>query len=129
MHFILFPTAVAALLLSPTTVSRQASFNCEYRWSRPRMALTFEDALDSAPAMCDALQREEIATDLRSLLSTSAGARGFFVHWLTDDEYTAADKDTPPHELVDALAESPQEVADVMVMNIISPCCMSSNRG
>ena len=85
----------------------------------PRMAMSFEDAVASAPELCAALQRDESPDGLKPFVASSAGARGFFVSWLTADDWTRADAEAPPQALMAALADSPQEVADVMVMNVI----------
>ena len=82
-------------------------------------ALTFEQAVETAPKLCEALQQGESPPTLTSFLGTSEGARGFFVHWLTRDDWARADEETPPAALQVALEGAPQEVADVMVMNVI----------
>ena len=82
-------------------------------------ALTFEQAVETAPKLCEALQQGESPPTLTSFLGTSEGARGFFVHWLTRDDWARADEETPPAALQAALEGAPQEVADVMVMNVI----------
>ena len=51
---------------------------------------SFEAALKSAPELCSALQDGKDAKGLENFLTTSAGARGFFVHYLTGDEWTVA---------------------------------------
>lgn len=84
-----------------------------------RMSLSFEDAVSSAPELCTALQQDEEPRELQPFVSTSAGARGFFVNWLTDDAYTRADAESPPAALAEALVEAPQEVCDVMLMNVV----------
>lgn len=89
------------------------------RAASPVMVLSFEDALETAPRFCQTLQDEESPTGLENLLATSAGARGFFVHWLTNEDYTRADRDPAPAPLADALQRAPTEVTDVMVMNVI----------
>ena len=96
-------------------------------WQPPRchpgghMAVSFEEALEQAPSLCRSLHEElnEDTASLTALLTTSAGARGFFVHWLTGDEYTRADRTPPPPVLVEVLTSSPTEVAEVMIMNVI----------
>ena len=83
------------------------------------MALSFEDAVASAPDLCAKLQADEAPSELKPFLASSAGARGFFVNWLTNDDWTRADDVEPPNALANALADAPQEVADIMVMNVI----------
>ena len=85
----------------------------------PRMAVSFEDAVSSAPGYCAALQDDDAPSGLQDFLGTSAGARGFFVNWLTDDQWTRADEGAPPTALATALETAPQEVVDVMVMNVV----------
>ncbi len=56
------------------------------------------------------------------MLSTSNGARGFFVNWLTGDEWTVADGGTQG-SLFEALCttENPQMICELMVMNVMMP--------
>ena len=82
-------------------------------------APTFEQALDMAPAFCAALQRDEAPDGLAEFVQTSAGARGFFVNYLTSDEWTCADASTPPSSLVASLVASPAEVIEIMLMNVV----------
>ena len=89
----------------------------------PRMAaeaLSFEQALEQAPSMCAALQRGEVPEHLDEFVSTSAGARGFFVHYLTGDEFTCADAAEPPSPLMLSLEESASaETVEIMLMNVV----------
>ena len=57
---------------------------------------SFEDALADAPTLCAALQAGEAPEGLGQFVASSAGARGFFVHYLTGDEWTCADKEEVP---------------------------------
>ena len=86
---------------------------------------SFEKALDDAPTLCKSLQQGETPDGLASFLSTSAGARGFFVCYLTDEDYTVADQSEVPQPLVEGLAAASAETVEVMLMNIV----MSSATG
>jgi hypothetical protein len=79
---------------------------------------TFEKALDDAPSMCAALQAGEAPSDLAAFVGSSAGARGFFVHYLTGDEYTCADSDDVPPPLVESLEGASAETIEIMLMNV-----------
>ena len=84
------------------------------------MTLTFEQAVGEAPELCKKLEQgEDAGEELGAFLKSSAGARGFFVHWLTGDDYLKADKAEPPLALVSALDGCEEEVSDVMVMNVV----------
>lgn len=85
---------------------------------------SFEDALEVAPTLCAALEEHEDnfeahASELAEMLSSSAGARGFFVNWLTADAYKRADVMPPPAPLIAALEAAPREVNEVMLMNVV----------
>ena len=71
----------------------------------PTMAapVSFEAALEVAPDLCSALQSGEEPAGLTEFVSTSAGARGFFVFYLTGDEYACADNEVPPAPLAKSL--------------------------
>ena len=81
---------------------------------------SFEDALADAPTLCAALQAGEAPEGLGQFVASSAGARGFFVHYLTGDEWTCADKEEVPAALVSSLqaAKSPATV-EIMLMNVV----------
>lgn len=88
----------------------------------PRMManpISFEEALDTAPNMCAQLQRGESPDGLADLIASSAGARGFFVNWLTGDEWSAADAAVPPEPLSESLMDAQAEVIEVMLMNVV----------
>jgi len=82
-------------------------------------SLSFEDALQAAPALCEALQAGEPPDGLQALVSTSSGARGFFVHYLTGDEWTCADDDEVPPALAASLAAAPAATIEIMLMNVV----------
>lgn len=83
-------------------------------------ALSFEKALETSPAFCDALQAGESPAGLGDLISSSAGARGFFVHYLTNDDYDCADREEPPPVLVQSLEQSAgAETIEIMLMNVV----------
>lgn len=114
--------AWSPMMLALVTTSATLMLRSEPLLSRSTVhmsALTFEQAVETAPKLCEALQQGESPPTLTSFLGTSEGARGFFVHWLTRDDWARADEETPPAALQAALEGAPQEVADVMVMNVI----------
>ena len=114
--------AWSPMMLALVTTSATLMLRSEPLLSRSTVhmsALTFEQAVETAPKLCEALQQGESPPTLTSFLGTSEGARGFFVHWLTRDDWARADEETPPAALQVALEGAPQEVADVMVMNVI----------
>eukprot|EP00967_Tisochrysis_lutea_P146916 scaffold278176_cov27-Tisochrysis_lutea.AAC.1 len=92
---------------------------------------SFESSVASAPALCRALQEaaaggglaaaDEVA--LMQMLATSNGARGFFVNWLTSEEWTAAESETPPQPLVQAICEAANQsmLSRLMLMNVAMP--------
>jgi hypothetical protein len=60
------------------------------------------------------------------MLATSNGARGFFVNWLTDETWTAADVADPPQPLVETLASTlassgQSMLTGLMLMNVAMP--------
>jgi hypothetical protein len=85
--------------------------------------LSFDKALAEAPSLCQELDAGGAPASLASILGTSAGARGFFVNWLTG-EYAAADAPVPPPALCDALrkvasrGQTGLPTLEVMVMNV-----------
>ena len=79
----------------------------------------FEEALDKAPAFCAAIQAGEAADGLGEFVSSSAGARGFFVHYLTGDDYTCADESEAPAALMASLETAGPVVVELMLMNVV----------
>jgi phosphotransacetylase len=57
------------------------------------------------------------------MLATSNGARGFFINWLTDETWTAADAAVPPQPLVETLASTADQsmLTGLMLMNVAMP--------
>merc|ERR1712070_103537 len=96
-------------------------------------APSFEDAVASAPALCDLLQEgsgqlsDADADALSNMLATSNGARGFFVNWLTGDEYDLADRQGA-RALITALATAQDApmVSELMVMNVAMPAATAA---
>ena len=84
-----------------------------------RAPASFQAALGTAPALCTALQGGGSPSALTDFLQSSAGARGFFVTWLTGDEWTRADDAEPPAALTAAVIQAPDEVAELMLMNVV----------
>ena len=113
--------ATSFIMISLVQVGLSAGF--ALRAPSPRMAappsISFEDSLSLAPSFCEALEKGDAPAGLPDFISTSAGARGFFVHWLTNDEYLVADDPTPPSLLADSLASANPEVIEVMLMNVV----------
>ena len=106
---------VAAAAFSPGPACRRGAL----RAARVVAAApSFEESLESAPAMCRSLQAGESPAGLAELVSSSAGARGFFVNYLTDPEWSVADAAEPPASLASALVDAPAEVKEVMLMNV-----------
>lgn len=87
--------------------------------ARMAAAPSFEDALDVAPGFCQELQSGGTPSGLTEFMSTSNGARGFFVHYLTDDDYTCADSDNVPAPLMESLDTAPASTIEVMLMNVV----------
>ena len=80
---------------------------------------TFEAALDLAPQLCAALQAGEAPAGLAEFVASSAGARGFFVHYLTNEEYTCADQEDVPAGLSSSLESASPATIEIMLMNIV----------
>ena len=59
-------------------------------------SLSFEDAVATAPSFCAALQAGQAPEGLKDFIASSAGARGFFVNYLTSDDWTCADNEDVP---------------------------------
>ena len=80
---------------------------------------TFEAALDLAPQLCAALQAGEAPAGLAEFVASSAGARGFFVHYLTNEEYTCADQEDVPAGLSSSLESASPATIEIMLMNVV----------
>ena len=113
-------TCIIALL--PYFVSALA-LRSNFRYASVRMAantVTFEQALETAPDLCQALQAGNAPDGLGEFLSTSAGSRGFFVHYLTNDDFTCADASEPPSALITSLEQSASDATiEIMLMNVV----------
>jgi hypothetical protein len=81
-------------------------------------AVTFEQSIALAQDLLDqmpTLSESEIQAAITALVSTSNGARGFFVTYLTDDRPTA---DQPTDAVIQALKTSPAVVSELLVKNL-----------
>lgn len=67
------------------------------------------------------LSEAEIENAIASLVSTQAGARGFFVAYLTDDLPLA---DNPSEGVIKGLRSSPAIVSDLLVKNVAMSAAM-----
>lgn len=81
---------------------------------------------DSPAAVCAALQGGQSPEGLSSVLSTTSGARKFFKEYLGGKDWTCADAAEPPKALIDSLADSPQPVVDVVLLNVLAGAATSS---
>jgi hypothetical protein len=110
---------IVLLLGPPTGAAYRAAI--VRRAARPCMIEGSED-------VCRQLQNGEAPSGMGAVLSTSAGARGFFNSYLTEDEWTCADAEEPPAALADSLVEAPLAVLDVVLMNLVTGAASSSER-
>jgi len=90
-------------------------------------AVTFEAAIDLTQTWLDqwatgAWTPEQFVAAVAPLVTTPAGARGFFVVYLTDDRPLV---DHPPEGLVAALAQAPAIVLDLLVKNLAMSAAMA----
>ena len=67
------------------------------------------------------LSEDQIAEVIASLVATQAGARGFFVAYLTDDLPLA---DNPTEGVIKGLRSSPAIVSDLLVKNVAMSAAM-----
>jgi hypothetical protein len=74
-------------------------------------------------ALCDSLQQGESPAELNSLLTTKAGARDFFKHYL-DVESSEA----PPGALIDSLLAAELDVLNSILMNLVAGAAAGSER-
>jgi hypothetical protein len=81
------------------------------------MTFTFESAIEEAQSLLDSgtLPEAEMIARTKTLLETEAGARGFFVVFLTGDSPLA---DQVPDWLLSLLATGPDLVAELLVKNL-----------
>ncbi|NEO30795.1 MAG: hypothetical protein F6K36_10250 [Symploca sp. SIO3C6] len=89
--------------------------------------VTFEEAIALTKSLIDKISRDEISLPevseaVSSLVNTQNGARGFFVTYLTS-EGTLADNPSP--EIIEALACSPEIVAELLVKNLAMSAAMA----
>uniref|UniRef100_A0A7S2X8Z8 Uncharacterized protein n=1 Tax=Lotharella oceanica TaxID=641309 RepID=A0A7S2X8Z8_9EUKA len=89
----------------------------------------FEDAIGIGKQVASQLQNSnapEVRGVLDALLGNEAGARGFFVSFLTSDgDDTIADQNPPVELLGDALAQAEEKVVGpLLVMNTVMPTAM-----
>lgn len=90
-------------------------------------AMTFETAMELTHTWLDqwatgAWTPEQFVAAVAPLVMTPAGARGFFVVYLTDDRPLV---DQPPPGLVAALAQSAAIVLDLLVKNLAMAAAMA----
>ncbi len=81
------------------------------------MTFTFESAIEEAQNLLDSgtLPEAEMIARTQTLLETEAGARGFFVVFLTGDSPLA---DQAPDWLLSLFAKGPDLVAELLVKNL-----------
>lgn len=89
--------------------------------------VTFEEAIAITQSLIDKITREEISLPefseaVASLVKSQNGARGFFVSFLTSEE-TLADNPTP--DIIQALASSPDTVAELLMKNLAMSAAMT----
>jgi hypothetical protein len=82
--------------------------------------LSFEQAIAQTEDLLDQHKRgeistEQLATAIAHLITTSNGARGFFVVWLTEENTLA---DSTPSEVLGALRTAPDQVAELLTKNL-----------
>ena len=89
-------------------------------------SLSFPDAIASTQDLMEQmlenhLSESEIEKAIANLVSTQAGARGFFVAYLTSDLPLA---DNPTPGVIKALKSSPDVVSDLLVKNVAMSAAM-----
>jgi hypothetical protein len=82
--------------------------------------VTFEQAIALSQSLLDKMQAGilspvELEGAIAALVQTANGARGFFVTYLTSDKTLA---DNPSLEVVEALRQYPDTVAELLVKNL-----------
>ncbi len=90
-------------------------------------SISFPDAIAFTQALMEQitagkLAEAEIQEQVSSLVSTSNGARGFFVAYLTSDSVLA---DNPSSGVIQALQNSPDLVSDLLVKNVAMSAAMA----
>ena len=94
--------------------------------SHSQEAISFPDAIaktqDLMQQISDRqLSEADISREIASLVSTQAGARGFFVGYLTGELSLA---DTPSQGVVTGLESAPNVVSDLLVKNVAMSTAM-----
>jgi len=89
--------------------------------------ITFEHAVHNSAmllARIDAkrIKDEEIANCVAELVQSLAGARGFFVTYLTDQSPTG---EIHPEPILDGLSRSPEIVCDLIAKNLVMSSAMA----
>ncbi len=88
--------------------------------------VTFEQAIALTQSLLSQMEQghipeSDILATIQKLVSTLAGARGFFVSYLTDDRPFA---DQPSEATLAALATSPEIVSELLVKNLAMSSAM-----
>ena len=110
-----------SLVLPSTTAYHHCAISFR-RYRSPRMC-----AESTGAVLCRQLQNGESVSDSMGALLTTAGARDFLSSYLTEDEWTCADR-VPPAALADVLAAAPPPVLDKVLMSVVSGAASSSER-
>jgi hypothetical protein len=89
--------------------------------------LTFEAAIAQAQGLLERLAQTErpeleLEQEIAQLVQTQAGARGFFVTYLSDERAIA---DQPSSEVIAALQSAPDIVAELLVKNVAMSSAMA----
>ncbi|MDJ0531591.1 MAG: hypothetical protein QNJ70_03695 [Xenococcaceae cyanobacterium MO_207.B15] len=93
----------------------------------PNTSLSFPEAIAFTQSLMEKisvgkLEETEIQEQVTSLVSTSNGARGFFVAYLTADSALA---DNPSSGVIQALQNSPNLVSELLVKNVAMSAAMA----
>jgi len=96
------------------------------RWST-NSSISFEQAVHEAAQLLgeidsDRMDDNAVCESVASLVETSAGARGFFVTYLTDEKRTG---DEHRDAVVEGLKKSPQIVNDLIAKNLVMSSAMA----
>ena len=113
---------LACSLVLPSTTAYHHSAISFRRYRGPRMC-----AESTGAALCRQLQNGESVSDSMGALLTTAGAQDFLSSYLTEDEWTCADR-APAAALADVLAAAPPSVLDKVLMSVVSGAASSSER-
>jgi hypothetical protein len=89
--------------------------------------LSFEQAIAQTKEVLENhargnLSTEQLAVSIAQLVTTSNGARGFFVVWLTEENPLA---DIIPSEVLGALRTAPDKVAELLTKNLAMSTAMA----